>query len=149
LFTFAACLGSVIGSSGAVAGAAAGASGTVAGAGAATAAAGSALAAWGVAALCLVAIFVPGILVLIAALPWWQTLRSKPVLRRAVAGVNAGVVGVLPAAWIDPVTTSAVRGVVDALLAAALYVLLVGMRWPPWAVVVAAIGVGVLRSLGG
>ncbi len=128
LFTFAAYLGSVIGASGA---------------------ANSALAAWGVAALCLVAIFVPGILVLIAALPWWETLRSKPVLRRAIAGVNAGVVGVLLAAWIDPVTTSAVRGVVDALFAAALYVLLVGMRWPPWAVVVAGIGVGALRGLGG
>jgi len=58
--------------------------------GAATVASGSALAAWGAAALCLVAIFVPGILVLIAALPWWEALRAKPALRRAIAGVNAG-----------------------------------------------------------
>ncbi|MDT3680470.1 MAG: chromate efflux transporter [Burkholderiaceae bacterium] len=138
LFTFAAYLGSVIG-----------ASGIAGGAGAATVASGSALAAWGAAALCLVAIFVPGILVLIAALPWWEALRAKPALRRAIAGVNAGVVGVLLAAWIDPVTTSAVRGVADALFAAALYALLVGMHWPPWAVVVGAIGIGALRGLAG
>jgi len=54
---------------------------------------------------------------------------------------------VLLAAWIDPVTTSAVRGVADALFAAALYALLVGMHWPPWAVVVGAIGIGALRGL--
>jgi len=144
LFTFAAYLGSVIGASGVVADA----SGIVVGADAAPATAGSALAAWGVAALCLGSIFVPGMLVLIAVLPWWQALRAKPVLRRAIAGINAGVVGVLLAAWIDPVTTSAVRGVADGLFATGLYLLLVVLRWPPWAVVVVAIGIGALRGLG-
>ncbi|MCD6681264.1 MAG: chromate efflux transporter [Burkholderiaceae bacterium] len=125
LFTFAAYLGSVIAAPGA----------------------GSVLAAWGAATLCLIAIFLPGILVLIATLPWWQALRAKPVLRRAIAGINAGVVGVLLAAWIDPVTTSAVRGVGDALFAAGLYLLLVALRRPPWMVVVVALGIGALRGV--
>ncbi|RIK98918.1 MAG: chromate transporter [Burkholderiales bacterium] len=135
LFTFAAYLGSVIG-----------ASGVATGTGAATVAVGSTLAAGGAAALCLVAIFMPGILVLVAALPWWQALHAKPILRRAIGGINAGVVGVLLAAWIDPVATSAMRGLVDALLAAGLYALLVALRWPPWVIVVVAIGVGALRG---
>lgn len=126
LFTFAAYLGSVIG------------------------AGGPALldpAAWGWAALCVLAIFLPGMLVLIAALPWWSSMGARPPLRRAIAGVNAGVVGVLAAAWLDPVATSAVHGPVDALFAAALFALLVGLRWPPWAVVAAALLAGVLRAL--
>ncbi len=134
LFTFAAYLGSVLGTPG------------IAGS---TAAGASALGAWAAAALCLVAIFLPGLLVLVAALPWWDELRARPALRRSIAGVNAGVVGVLLAAWIDPVATSAVRGLADALFAGALYALLVGLRWPPWAVVVAAIGIGALRGWAG
>ncbi len=134
LFTFAAYLGSVIGAHGIA--------GTMA-------AGGSVSGAWAAAALCLVAIFLPGMLVLVAALPWWDALRTQPALRRTIAGVNAGVVGVLLAAWIDPVATSAVRGPADALFAAALYALLVGLRWRPWAVVVAAIGIGTLRGLAG
>lgn len=138
LFTFAAYLGSVIG--GQQADFATGAS---------VAAAGSTLAAWWTAGLCLVAIFLPGMLLLVAALPWWDTLRAQPVLRGAIAGVNAGVVGVLLAAWVDPVATSAVHEPLDALLAGALFGLLVALRWPPWAVVVAAAGAGALRGFAG
>lgn len=138
LFTFAAYLGSVMGGSqAALAAAAAQATGA------------AALAAWWTAALCLAAIFLPGMLVLVAALPWWDALRAQPVLRGAIAGVNAGVVGVLFAAWVAPVSTSAIRGPLDALFAAALFALLVALRWPPWAVVAAAAGTGALRGFVG
>lgn len=135
LFTFAAYLGGAIGGQQAVP--AAVATGTFA------------LDAWWTAASCVVAIFLPGMLVLVATLPWWDALRAQPVLRGAIAGVNAGVVGVLFAAWVDPVATSAVRGPLDAVLAVALFALLVALRWPPWAVVVAAVVAGALRGFAG
>ncbi|MGE8704406.1 MAG: chromate efflux transporter, partial [Achromobacter sp.] len=48
-------------------------------------------------------IFVPGALLLAAALPFWDTLRRRPGVRNMVAGVNASVVGILLGALYDPV----------------------------------------------
>ena len=62
------------------------------------------------AALALVAIFLPGMLILLGALPFWHALRTRPGARAAMAGVNAAVVGLLASALYDPVWTGAVRG---------------------------------------
>ena len=126
--------------------------GTEGGAGqAAVAQAGFALAgirgAWFGAGACLVAVFLPGMLVLVGALPFWARLRQRAALRSAVAGINAGVVGVLFAAWIDPVSTSALRSVPDVAVAIVLVVLLMRLRWTPLAVVAAAVALGAVRAL--
>jgi len=52
-------------------------------------------------------------------LPLWHAMARRPVAMRAVAGVNAAVVGLLGAALYHPVWTSAVRGPLDAAIAAA------------------------------
>jgi chromate transporter len=83
----------------------------------------------------LVVIFLPGFLVLIAALPAWTRLRHRPALRSTVAGVNAAVVGILLAALYDPLWTGAIRSWGDALLALAAFLLLVRARLPPVLVV--------------
>ncbi len=70
------------------------------------------------AAAALVAIFAPGLLALAGALPFWHDLRSRPLARAAMAGVNAAVVGLLAAALYDPVWTSAVRTPLDFALVA-------------------------------
>jgi chromate transporter len=116
LFTFAAYLGAVAGSP----------PGGVAGA-----------------ALALVAIFAPGILVLMGALPFWHGLRAGPGARAAMAGVNAGVVGLLASALYNPVWTSAVRGPTDFAIAAAGFVALIVWRAPPLLVVVLTAVAGV------
>lgn len=85
--------------------------------------------------LFLVLLFLPGYLVLVAALPFWHALRVRRSFRAALAGVNAGVVGILLAAWCTPVFTSAVHRPLDLLLAAAGFVLLALRRVPPVAVV--------------
>ena len=58
--------------------------------------------------ICLVAIFLPSFLLLIAALPFWDGLRHRSAVRSALRGVNAAVVGVLLAALYHPVWTSAI-----------------------------------------
>ena len=55
------------------------------------------------AALATVAIFLPGLLLVLAALPFWDRLRQRPSARAALRGANAAVVGVLAAALYDPV----------------------------------------------
>ena len=89
------------------------------------------------AAVALVAIFLPGLLLLIGALPFWDVLRARPAAQAAMRGANAAVVGVLGAALYDPVWTSAVATPVDFALAVAGFVLLTVWRTPPLVVVVA------------
>ncbi len=102
------------------------------------------------AALALIAIFLPGILVLLGALPFWHALRVRPGAQAAMAGVNAAVVGLLASALYDPVWTSAVLGPADFAIAAAGFAALVVWRAPPLAVVLltaaAGVALGVLGS---
>lgn len=114
LFTFAAYLGAVVGQSPhGVAGAAFG----------------------------LFGIFLPGILVLIGALPFWDTFRSQRAVQATMRGVNAAVVGLLGAALYTPVWTSAVRSAADFGIVLVGFVLLTVWRAPPLVVVgISALG---------
>ena len=76
-------------------------------------------------------IFLPGALLLLAALPFWQSLRQHPGWQRALTGLNAGVVGLLLAALYDPVWTGAIRSLTDVVLAALALLLLLRTRWSP------------------
>jgi chromate transporter len=62
-------------------------------------------------------------------------LRGRPSARAALAGVNAAVVGILAAALVTPVVTTAIRGPLEAVLAVAGAALLISGRLPPLAVV--------------
>ena len=97
---------------------------------------------WAGATLCLIAIFVPSFLLVTGMLPFWVRLREVTALRQALLGVNAAVVGLLLAAFYDPVWTSGVRSAADFAMALGAFTLLVFWRTPPWLVVglVAAAG---------
>jgi chromate transporter len=90
---------------------------------------------WAGGLACLLAIFLPAWLLVVGALPFWNALRQRPGAQSALAGVNAGVVGLLAAAWVDPVWSSAIRGGADLALAAVCFALLLFARWSPLAVV--------------
>ncbi|MGB0696966.1 MAG: chromate efflux transporter [Rhodospirillaceae bacterium] len=83
-----------------------------------------------------IAIFLPGFLLLLGTLPFWASLRDKPKIRAALAGVNAAVVGLLGAALYDPVFTAAVTDKADVAGIALAYFCLAGLKLPPWLVVV-------------
>ncbi|HSK51962.1 MAG TPA: chromate transporter, partial [Clostridia bacterium] len=87
--------------------------------------------------LALGAIFLPSFLLVWGVLPFWDAVRASAVVRRSLTGINAAVVGILLAALITPVWTSAVATPVDALVAALAAVALVGGRLPPVAAVAA------------
>jgi chromate transporter len=76
----------------------------------------------------LIAIFLPGFLLVAGALPVWRSIGRTPRAAQVVAGVNAAVVGLLAAALYDPVWTSAVRSPVDVAIAAIGFTLLVAWR---------------------
>ena len=101
------------------------------------------------AALALAAIFAPGLLLLMAVLPFWNGLRSVSSARAAMAGVNAAVVGLLASALYNPVWTSAVKGPADFAIAAAGFVALIVWRAPPLLVVLATAAAATALSLAG
>lgn len=86
----------------------------------------------------LITIFVPAFLLVVGALPFWEPLRQRDGIQRAMAGVNAAVVGVLAAALYDPVWTSAIHSRADFGLALAAFGLLVYGRQSPVLVVALA-----------
>jgi chromate transporter len=92
----------------------------------------------------LLAIFLPALLLVAGALPFWSSLRHQPAAQAALRGANAAVVGVLLAALWHPVGTA---GIVDAgTLVAAVggFVALLSGKIPTWAVVIAAAGAGAI-----
>jgi chromate transporter len=101
------------------------------------------------AALALVAIFLPGLLLLLGTLPFWDALRSRPGAQAAMRGVNAAVVGVLAAALYTPVWSSAVHRPVDFALALTGFVLLAVWRAPPLVVVILGAAAGTAMALSG
>lgn len=85
--------------------------------------------------LAIIAIFAPGLLVLIGVLPFWDRFRSWRLARQALAGTNAAVVGILAAALYTPVWTSAVLAPIDVAIAAVGFGLLFTGRVAPIVVV--------------
>ena len=94
--------------------------------------------------LALVAIFVPAFLILAAALPWWHHLRTRPSTLVCLAGVNAGVVGLLLAALVHPVASSALSSLTDVVIVLVMALALMVGRWPVWLVVALCAGMGAL-----
>lgn len=97
----------------------------------------------------LVAVFLPGFLLVLAILPWWGQLSTVPVARALVTGTNAAVVGILGAALYNPIFTSAITSNLSLALALACFVMLGAWKSPPWSVVlVGASGGAVFTLLG-
>jgi chromate transporter len=88
------------------------------------------------AALGLIGIFLPGVLILLGTLPFWDRFRKREGAQAVMRGVNAAVVGLLGAALYSPVWTSSVNAPSDFGIALVGFVLLTVWRVPPLLVVV-------------
>ncbi|MGP6206301.1 chromate efflux transporter [Microbacterium sp. F2] len=101
------------------------------------------------ATIALVAIFLPGFLLLIGVLPFWNALRTRTWMQSLMRGANAAVVGILGAALYDPLFTTGIVGPGSFSLALVCFVLLIAWKLPPWAVVlVGGAGGIVLAAVG-
>ena len=99
---------------------------------------------WLGAVVVIVAIFLPGMLLMLIFLPAWNWLRARPLARAALAGVNAGVVGILAAALWEPVITSSVISPIHAAWAVGAFVAFTFLKLPAWAVVILSGAAGAL-----
>jgi len=99
------------------------------------------------AALGLFGIFLPGVLILLGTLPFWDSFRKRAAAQAIKRGVNAAVVGLLGAALYNPVWTSSVNAPGDFGVALVGFALLTVWRVPPlFVVIVSAVG-GVALAL--
>jgi chromate transporter len=99
------------------------------------------------AVVAIIAIFLPGILVLMGVLPFWHQLRAQPNAQAAMRGVNAAVVGLLASALYNPVWVSAVREPADFVVAAVGFGLLTVWRAPPLLVVLLSAAAGMALAI--
>jgi len=98
------------------------------------------------AAIALVALLLPGMLLVYGMLPFWDAMRTRAAAQAAMRGTNAAVVGILGAALYNPVWTSAVMSPRDFALALAGFLLLTVWKMPPWIVVVLLAAAGALSA---
>ena len=95
------------------------------------------------ATVALLAMFLPGLVLVAALLPLWHSLASRRWAPPAIAGVNAVVVGLLAAALVGTVLPAGVQGAGDAAVVVAGLALLMAVRvnvlWVVGAVVVASL----------
>jgi chromate transporter len=96
------------------------------------------------AAIALVALLLPGMMLVYGMLPFWDAMRARPAAQAALRGTNAAVVGILGAALYNPVWTSAVMSGRDFALALAGFLLLTVWKLPSWVVVVLLAAAGAL-----
>lgn len=91
---------------------------------------------WIGAMVALIAIFIPSFLMVMGVLPFWGKLQHHQRTRSALMGINAAVVGILLAAFYQPVWVSAIFDAKDFALALIVFIVLKYWNMPPWLAVV-------------
>jgi chromate transporter len=95
----------------------------------------------------LVGIFLPGLLLVSAALPLWHRFILYPAARSVVAGINAGVVGLLALALYDPIWTSSVQSVTDFVIGLIGFIMLIRYKITALYIVIYCLMTSILMSL--
>lgn len=93
------------------------------------------------------AIFLPGFLLIIAMQKSWQQFSLNSQVSNAMTGINASVVGLLLAAFYQPIVISAIHTWLDVLIVVVGFYLLKSMRLPIVALVITFAAVGVIRII--
>ena len=97
---------------------------------------------WVLGLWCLAAILLPSLLLIVGTLPFWARLTDNAQAQAALKGANAAVVGLLLAAFYDPVWKSGITSPQACALGLAAFALLQFWKTPNWAVVLACAAAG-------
>jgi len=96
------------------------------------------------AAIALIAIFLPGLLLVAGILPFWHDLKQNASIAAAVMGLNAAVVGLLAYALLSLIFTGAIHGIFDLVIVVLAYLALTIRKTPPIAVVAACAAAAII-----
>jgi chromate transporter len=98
--------------------------------------------AWAMGLWCLGAILLPSLLLIMGTLPFWARLTHNVPAQAALKGANATVVGLLLAAFYDPVWQSGITSPQAFVMALVAFALLQFGKTPNWAVVIGCATMG-------
>jgi chromate transporter len=84
------------------------------------------------------AIFAPSFFLLAGIAPFYRQLTANARFRAALAGANAGVVGLVAAAFVTPIFSGTVRTAVDGVVALAAFAAIQYAKVPVWSLVILA-----------
>ena len=90
----------------------------------------------------LIAIFLPGGLLIMGIMPWWQTIQQQVWVQRALRGIQAAVVGLLAATLWDPIMTHSLTDISGIAIWSIGTTLLSQFRWPAWVITGLCAGIG-------
>ena len=82
--------------------------------------------------VCLFFIFLPSFLLVIGILPIWQEFKKIDIIIRAFKGINASVIGLLVAAFYNPIILSSLRVIEDLVLIIIAFIVLFFTKIPQW-----------------
>lgn len=97
--------------------------------------------------LATIGIFLPAFLLVLGTLPFWDIVRRNGKMKGAFMGINAAVVGILIAAFYNPIFTSSIIEPIDFVFAVILFSMLSYWKLAPWIIVVTGIIGGTLLSV--
>ncbi|TDO95953.1 chromate efflux transporter [Marinomonas balearica] len=100
---------------------------------------------WGI--LSSLAIFLPGLLLMLVGTYYWQYWSAKKGLKKAVVAINASVVGLLAATLIDPIILTSVSHFYDAIVVCAVFMASSRFKWAVWKLVLIFCAWAALRML--
>lgn len=99
--------------------------------------------------ICLCGAFLPGYLLMIGILPFWESLRKVQSTAYVMKGISAVVVGLLFAVFYDPIFVSSVSGRLDFFLVSLSFVFLQFWKFPTWGIVIFLVTMyGITSQLG-
>ncbi len=84
------------------------------------------------------AIFAPSFFLLAGIAPFYRQLAASPRFRAGLAGANAGVVGLLAAAFVTPIFSGTVHTPLDGIAALVAFAAIQYAKVPAWSLVVLA-----------
>ncbi|MFC3034331.1 chromate efflux transporter [Pseudoalteromonas fenneropenaei] len=94
--------------------------------------------------LATIAIFLPGLLLMGSFIGHWQALLTRPRFASISVCLNAAVVGLLTAAWLDPIIPAAISSYWHWLVVLLGYMVLVRFKPPIWTLLLAFAIVGLM-----
>ncbi|MBD8026781.1 chromate efflux transporter [Ureibacillus sp. Re31] len=97
--------------------------------------------------LATIAIFLPAFLLVLGTLPFWDIVRRNGKMKGVFMGINAAVVGILIAAFYNPIFTSSIMEPIDFVFAVILFSMLSYWKITPWIIVLTGIIGGTLLSM--
>jgi chromate transporter len=89
-----------------------------------------------------IAIFLPGWLLIMGIIPWWQQIQQQVWVQRALRGIQAAVVGLLAATLWDPIMTHSLTDISGIAIWSIGTTLLIQFRWPAWVITGLCAGIG-------